>query len=49
MMKFTGKRYGTSSYLLTTNLEAGEYAIMVKNPNNVDEKSAVVSCIGIDK
>ena len=49
MMKFTGKRYGTSSYLLTTNLEAGEYAIMVKNPNNADEKSAVVSCIGIDK
>ena len=49
MMKFSGKRYGASSYLISTNLQAGEYAIMVKNPNNVDEKSAVVSCIGIDK
>ena len=49
MMKYSGKKYGSSSYLITTNLKAGEYAILVKNPNNVDEKSAVVSCIGIDK
>lgn len=49
MMKYSGKKYGESSYLITTNLKAGEYAILVKNPNNVDEKSAVLSCIGVDK
>lgn len=49
MMKFSGKKYGTSSYFISTNLQAGEYAILVKNPNNIDEKSSVVSCIGIDK
>ena len=48
LMKFTGKKYGESSYLITTNLEKGEYAILVKNPNNTDEKSVVVSCFGLD-
>ena len=46
-MKFQGKKYGNSSYLITTNLETGEYGIIIKNPNGVDEKSPIVSCIGI--
>ena len=49
MMKFSAKRYGESSYFITTSLKAGEYAVMVKNPNGQDEKSVVLSCIGVDK
>jgi hypothetical protein len=48
-MKFQGKKYGNSSYIITTKLDAGEYGIVIKNPNNVDEKSCIVSCIGIDE
>lgn len=48
-MKFQGKKYGNSSYLITTQLNAGEYGIVISNPNNVDEKSCIVSCIGIDE
>ncbi|MCH5308258.1 MAG: hypothetical protein J1E58_00235 [Prevotella sp.] len=47
-MKFQGKKYGSNSYIITTNLEAGEYGIIIRNPNNVDEKSCIVSCIGIE-
>jgi hypothetical protein len=50
MVRFSGKKYGTSSYLITLKgLEAGEYGIVVSNPNNRDEKRVVVSCFAIDK
>lgn len=46
-VKFQGAKYGNSSYLITTKLDAGEYGIIIKNPNNRDEKSCIVSCVGI--
>jgi len=50
IIRFTGKKYGISSYLITLNdLEAGEYGIVVSNPNSRDEKRTIVSCFGIDK
>ena len=50
MVRFGGKKYGTSSYLLSlSDLEVGEYGIVVSNPNNRDEKRVVVSCFAIDK
>ncbi|MEZ5421832.1 MAG: hypothetical protein R2682_01900 [Pyrinomonadaceae bacterium] len=49
MMKFTGKKFGTSSYLITLEgLEPGEYGVVVDNPNSRDEKKTTVSCFGID-
>ena len=48
-VKFKGKRYGDYSYVLTIpNIEAGEYGITVKNPNNRDEKNTIVSTFGVD-
>lgn len=45
----TGKKFGTSSYLLNIqNLTPGEYGLMVNNPNNVDEKRTIISCFGVD-
>lgn len=50
LIRFTGKKYGTSSYLLTfQDLKPGEYGIVVSNPNTRDEKRIVVSCFGIDE
>ncbi len=50
MVRFNGKKYGESSYLITLkNLKAGEYGIIVSNPNNRDEKRVVVSCFAVDK
>ena len=49
LIRFSGKKYGASSYLIAlTDLPAGEYGIVVANPNNRDEKRVVVSCFGID-
>lgn len=48
LQKFTGKRYGQSSYEKTLNLDAGEYGIIVSNPNAVDEKITLISCFGVD-
>ena len=49
LVKFTGKKFGTSSYLLTIpNIGPGEYGIIVTNPNIKDEKITVVSTFGID-
>ncbi len=46
---FSGKKYGTSSYLLTIPAIApGEYGITVNNPNTVDEKMFIVSCFGVN-
>lgn len=48
-LKFSGKKYGESSYLISIpNIEAGEYGIIVTNPNAKDEKSVVINCFGID-
>lgn len=49
LVRFSGKKYGTSSYMLSlTDLAAGEYGIVVSNPNNVDGKRTVVSCFAIE-
>lgn len=49
MIRFSGKKYGMSSYLIALqDLKVGEYGIVVTNPNNRDEKRVVVSCFGID-
>lgn len=48
-VKFQAKKYGSSSYILTIpSVETGEYGIMVHNPNDKDEKAAIVACFGID-
>lgn len=48
-ISFQGKKYASSSYLLTiNNIEPGEYGIIVANPNNIDEKKIIVSCFGVD-
>lgn len=44
---FRGKKYGTSSYLLTYPSVEGEYGVRVLNPNERDEKAAVLYCFGI--
>jgi len=49
-LRFSGKKYGLSSYLIAINgLPVGEYGIVVTNPNNKDEKRIVVSCFAITK
>jgi len=49
MLRFSGKRFGKSSYLISLNeLKSGEYGIVVSNPNNRDEKKIVVSCFAVD-
>ncbi|MBK8810690.1 MAG: hypothetical protein IPN69_08150 [Acidobacteria bacterium] len=49
LIRFTGKKFGTSSYLITlSDLAPGEYGIVVTNPNTRDEKRTVVSCFGLD-
>lgn len=47
---FSGKKYGTSSYMIVVeDVPVGEYGIVVANPNSVDEKRTIVSCFGVDK
>ncbi len=49
LVNFNGKKYGTSSYLIDLkDLTAGEYGIVVSNPNSRDEKRVVVSCFAVD-
>lgn len=49
LVRFSGKKYGASSYLVTLeDLAAGEYGIVVSNPNSRDSKRVVVSCFGVD-
>jgi hypothetical protein len=48
-VSFTGKKYGTSSYLLkVSSLQPGEYGITISNPNALDEKQTVVSTFAVD-
>lgn len=47
-LPFTAKKYGESSYLITLKEKpVGEYGIIVRNPNHVDEKQTIVSTFGI--
>lgn len=46
---FEAAKYGENSYLITIpSVAAGEYGVVVTNPNNKDEKSTIVSCFGAD-
>lgn len=48
-LPFEAKKYGESSYYLTFDkTPAGEYGVIVSNPNNVDEKMVIVSTFAID-
>ncbi|MCB7481651.1 hypothetical protein [Christiangramia sediminis] len=45
---FQGRKFGESSYIITVpEIEDGEYGIIVRNPNSLDEKSTIVSTFGI--
>lgn len=47
-VSFSGKKYGTSSYLIKlSSLEPGEYGIIISNPNSLDQKQAVVSTFAV--
>lgn len=49
-LPFTAKKYGTSSYIITLNEQpVGEYGITVSNPNQVDEKTTVVSSFAFEQ
>ena len=47
-LPFTAKKFGESSYKITLREKpVGEYGIIVRNPNHVDEKQTIVSTFGI--
>ena len=47
-VSFTGKKYGTSSYIIKlASLQPGEYGITISNPNTLDEKQTVVSTFAV--
>lgn len=47
-VSFSGKKHGESSYLIKLDrIEPGEYAIVVTNPNALDEKQTVVSTFAV--
>jgi hypothetical protein len=49
-VSFSAKKYGESSYIITLeNKSPGEYGIIVRNPNTVDEKTTIVTTFGIDE
>lgn len=49
-VSFTGKKYGTSSYILTlAALEPGEYGVTISNPNALDQKQTVVSSFAVSE
>ena len=48
IIRFSGKKYGDASYIIQlTDLEIGEYGILVLNPNSNDQKRIVISCFSI--
>lgn len=48
-VNFTGKKFQKASYILKIeSIEPGEYGIIVRNPNNLDEKKLIVSTFGVD-
>lgn len=49
LLDFAAEKYGKQSYLITLLTKpAGEYGIIINNPNTRDEKSTVVSTFAID-
>ena len=49
LMKFKAVKFRDSSYLITlVDMVPGEYGVTVKNPNNLDERSIIVSTFAID-
>jgi hypothetical protein len=49
LLNYNAKRFGKSSYLITLmEKPAGEYGIIVNDPNSKDKKRVLVSCFGID-
>ncbi len=47
-VSFTGKKFGTSSYILSlSSLPPGEYGITALNPNAIDEKQTVISTFAV--
>jgi hypothetical protein len=49
MLSFTGKKFGESSYLLTIpKVEPGEYCVIVRNPNALNEAITIVSCFAVN-
>lgn len=50
LLSYSAKKYGTSSYLITLNEKpVGEYGIIVRNPNSLDEKTTVVATFAIEE
>lgn len=50
LLPFSGDRFGDKSYIIElSNLEPGEYGIVVRNPNALDEKRTIVACFAVDK
>jgi hypothetical protein len=46
---FNAKKYGVSSYLVSlSNLEPGEYGVIVLNPNVLNERQRVVATFGVN-
>ena len=49
LVSFNAKKFGTSSYLVTIEgQKAGEFGIIVKNPNALNQTNTIVACFGID-
>lgn len=47
-ISFSGKKYGESSYSLKlSNITPGEYAVIIVNPNALDQKQTVVSTFAV--
>lgn len=48
-VEYTAKKYGKTSYLIKLKKPStGEFGVMVRNPNNRDEKQIIVACFGVD-
>ena len=49
-LRFSAEKYGEQSYLLTlSDKPAGEFGIIISNPNTRDEKSVIVSTFAIEE
>lgn len=48
-LPFVAKKYGESSYIITPEHNIpGEYGVIVRNPNALDQKTLIVASFGID-
>lgn len=49
LVPFVGKKYGESSYMIKlSDKKPGEYGIIVRNPNSLDERTTIVATFGIE-